>query len=127
MFGATDEYKVEFTVGSTPAGTTWVLGFGITETEAGWRDVDFGLRSVAGALSIVEGGNWVVNLGNLAIGDRLGIAINGTLLEYRRNGVTVRSRTITLAGFLHRLEFQGRRHPARELPPERRLSCAARG
>ena len=99
MFGATDEYKVEFTVGSNPAGTTWVLGFGITETEAGWRDVDFGLRSVAGALSIVEGGNWVVNLGNLAIGDRLGIAINGTLLEYRRNGVTVRSRTITPQDF----------------------------
>ncbi len=99
MFGATDEYKVEFTVGSSPAGTTWELGFGITETEAGWRDVDFGLRSVAGALSIVEGGNWVVNLGNLAIGDRLGIAINGTLLEYRRNGVTVRSRTITPQDF----------------------------
>ncbi len=99
MLGATDEYKVEFAIGSNPAGTTWVLGFGITESEAGWRDVDFGLRSSGGVLSIYEGGAWVVNLGNLAVGDRLGIAVNGTQLEYRRNGATVRTRTITPQDF----------------------------
>ena len=125
MLGATDEYKVEFTIGSNPANTTWVLGFGITESEAGWRDVDFGLRSTAGALSVYEGGNWVVNLGTLAIGDRLGIAINGTATRIPaqwRNGAFAHDNA---AGFLHRLEFQGRRHPARELRPERRLSGGA--
>jgi hypothetical protein len=99
MLGATDEYKIEFTIGSNPAGATWVLGFGIAETEPGWRDVDFGLRSSGGALSIYENGNWVANFGALAIGDRLGIAINGAQMEYRRNGVTIRSRTITPQDF----------------------------
>ena len=95
LFGATDNYKVEFTVSSNPAATNWIVGLGVNETEDGWRDVDYGLRSSGGLLTIYESGTWVLSGASLAAGDRLGIAVNGTQLEYRLNGETVHSRPVT--------------------------------
>ncbi len=94
LFGATYEYKVEFTVGSNPATTNWIVGLGVDETGDGWHDVDYGLRSLDGLLAIYESGNFVLSGASLAAGDRLGVAVNGTLLEYRLNGETVHSRPI---------------------------------
>ena len=45
-------------------------------------------------LAIYESGNWILSGDSLATGDRLGIAVNGTELEYRRNGETVHSRPV---------------------------------
>jgi uncharacterized repeat protein (TIGR03806 family) len=95
LFGATDDYKVEFTVGRSPSATDWIVGLGVQEADDGWRDVDFGLRSLGGVLAIYEKGAWILSGDSLVAGDRLGIAVHGTMLEYRVNGQTVHSRTVT--------------------------------
>ncbi|HEX5788080.1 MAG TPA: PQQ-dependent sugar dehydrogenase [Woeseiaceae bacterium] len=94
LFGATDDYAVAWTIGNNPAGKTWIVGLGVTESEADWRDVDYGLRSSDGVLTVYENGTWQATAATLANGDELAIAVSGTLLEYRLNGVPFHSRNV---------------------------------
>ena len=93
--GAGAEFEVSFVIASDPAGTTWVVGFGDTETSSDWRDIDFGLRSSNGALTVYESGAWRTSGAALNVGDVLSIAVNGSDLEYRLNGIGFFQTTIT--------------------------------
>jgi hypothetical protein len=93
--GATDSYTVSWTIASNPSGATWVVGLGINETGPERTDIEFGLRSSAGALEARQGGIWLANAGTLSTGDTLSLRVTGTLLEYQRNGVTFASTTIS--------------------------------
>jgi hypothetical protein len=96
LFGATNEYSVSWTVGTATLGNIWVVGLGVTETRANWRDVDYAFRvSSNGKLEIRQNGNWQRTIADIAVGDKLAIGISGTTLEYRLNGVTVYTSTIT--------------------------------
>jgi hypothetical protein len=95
LLGATSAYSLSWTVGSNPSGTTWVVGLGVTESSSSWRDIDFGLRSSNGVLNVYENGDWITGGGPLTAGDELTIAVQGTLLEYRLNGVPIHARSIT--------------------------------
>ncbi len=95
LLGATNDYSASWTIGSNPAGTTWVAGFGVSETDSGWRDVEYGLRSSNGLLTVYVNGSYAAGGGPLSAGDELSIAVSGTLLEFRVNGVPIHSRTIS--------------------------------
>ncbi len=86
--GYTSNYEVSFTIDSNPAATTWVVGLGVAETGATWRDVDYGLRSSTGELKVYESGTWRTTTAVLAAGDVISIAVSPGLLDYRLNGVT---------------------------------------
>jgi hypothetical protein len=96
--GAADAFEVSFTVNSPTAGAIWIVGLGSTESGPDWRDVDYGLRNDSGTLKIYENGTWRTAAGLLSSGDNLAIAVNGTALEYRLNGVTVFATTIGSPG-----------------------------
>ena len=87
-------YSVSWTVGSEPAGTTWVVGLGLTEGGPNWRDIDHGLRSLNGVLTVYENGTWMASASALAIGDVLSIVVSGSVLEYRLNGVAIHTSAI---------------------------------
>jgi hypothetical protein len=71
-----------------------MVGLGVTETGANWRDIDYGFRSSSGALEIRESGTWIASSGTLAVDDVLTIAVMGSMLEYRLNGIPLYSRSI---------------------------------
>jgi hypothetical protein len=96
--GAADAFEVSFTVNSPTAGGIWIVGLGSTESGPDWRDVDYGLRNDSGTLKIYENGTWRTAAGLLSSGDNLAVAVNGTALEYRLNGVTVFATTIGSPG-----------------------------
>ena len=100
-FGAVGAYEASFEVTSPPAGAVWIVGLSASESGADWRDVEFGLRNDGGTLKVYESGTWRANVGALAIGDELAIAVEGTTLVYRRNGVGVYSTTIGVASDLY--------------------------
>lgn len=87
--GFTDDFEVRFTLESDPAGSVWIVGLGITETDWQWQDVDFGLRSGGGQLTIYEAGSWRTSASNMSAGDVLSIYVNNGTLEYRHNGAVV--------------------------------------
>ena len=85
---SSSDYIVSWEVGSDPAGTTWVVGLGIADEGANWRDIDYGLRSSGGLLTVYENGAWQASNSSLTGGDVLSIMISGSALEYQLNGVT---------------------------------------
>ncbi|HEX5787326.1 MAG TPA: hypothetical protein VFY03_04060, partial [Woeseiaceae bacterium] len=87
--GAADDFEVAWTVASDPSAATWILGLGVGESGADWRDVDYAFRGANGSLAVYEGGTWRTNVAPLVVGDRLSIAVRGSELEYRMNGVKV--------------------------------------
>jgi hypothetical protein len=93
--GAGTSYSVSWTVDSNPAGTNWVVGLGVTESSAARTDVDYGLRNLNGSLQIRRNGTWLASSGTLSIGDTLSLRVNGTTLEYQRNGITLYSIAIS--------------------------------
>jgi hypothetical protein len=84
--GYTSDYEVSFTIDSSPGGSTWVVGLGVAETGANWRDIDYGLRSSSGELRVYEAGTWRTTSDVLAVGDVISIAVSPGTLEYRLNG-----------------------------------------
>jgi hypothetical protein len=70
------------------------VGLGVAETSTNWRDVDFGLRSSAGKLTVYEKGVWRTAAGSLVKGDVLEIYVGNQQLEYRLNGSTIYSRPL---------------------------------
>ncbi len=86
--GYTSNYEVSFTIDSNPAATTWIVGLGVAETGATWRDIDYGLRSSAGTLTVYESGNWRTTVAALSTGDQISIAVGSGVIEYKHNGVT---------------------------------------
>ena len=85
--GAAGDYKVSWTVGTDPAGTNWVVGFGDIELSADRTDVDFGLQCSNGDLTARRNGVWVASGGNISAGDLLSLRVVGTTIEYQLNGV----------------------------------------
>ena len=92
--GFVGDYEVRWTLDSDPAATTWVVGLGISETTANWRDVDYGLRSSAGVLRVYESGTWRTTGNALVEGDVISIVVSAGLIEYRHNDVTFYSTAI---------------------------------
>jgi Calx-beta domain len=95
--GASSDYTVSWTIGSSPSATTWIVGLGVAEEPGveSWRDVDYGMRSSEGTLNIRTSGTWIAGGGPLAAGDVLSIHVSGTLLEYRLNNATIATSTTT--------------------------------
>ena len=87
--GYSDDFELSWQIGSDPAGTTWIMGLGASESSNDWRDVDHGLRSSGGVLTVYENGSWRGNFGALAPGDVLAIRVTGTLVQYSRNGSVI--------------------------------------
>ena len=98
--GFVDDFEVRWKLESDPAGSIWIVGLGINETNGDWRDIDYGLRNVNGQLSITESGNWRTNSANLASGDVISIYVSNGTIEYRLNGTTVYASAYTgMPGF----------------------------
>ncbi len=93
--GFNDNFEVQFTIDSDPAGTLWVAGLGVDETNANWRDVDFALRSSNGQLGIYESGTFRTTGPTLAQGDIVSIFVNAGFIEYRHNGAAVFTSSFT--------------------------------
>ena len=91
--GFPDNYVIEWTIDTDPAGTTWVVGLGIDETTANWRDVDFALRSSDGIFKVYESGLWRTTGPQLAQGDVIAIAVNSGSIEYRVNNLVILTST----------------------------------
>ena len=90
LFGATNEYSVAWIVGNATLGNVWVVGLGVAESGPNWRDIDYAFRvSANGRLEVRHSGTWMRTITDIAAGDKLAIAVSGTVLEYRLNGVTV--------------------------------------
>lgn len=92
--GVGSDYTVSWTIDSDPAGTLWIVGLGVTEISTRWDDVDYGLRSSNGQLTVRENGSWRASGPLLAQGDLLAIRVNGTQLQYLHNGAIVYSTSI---------------------------------
>ncbi len=93
--GFVDEFEVRWTLESDPAGSIWVVGLGVNETNGDWRDIEYGLRGANGQLSIYESGNWRANSASMAQGDVISIYVSNGTIEYRLNGTTVYARAYT--------------------------------
>ena len=93
--GYTDDFELRFTLDSNPAGTTWIAGLGLAESSANWTDVDYGLRSTGGQLTVYENGTWRTAASNLAAGDVVSILVNSGTIEYRHNGMAIYTTTYT--------------------------------
>lgn len=93
--GAGSDYTVSWTIDSNPAGTIWVVGLGVTESNTQRTDVDYGFRSSNGTLQVRMNGNWLTSVGALSTGDVLAIHVSGTTLEFMLNGVAVYSTAIS--------------------------------
>lgn len=93
--GAASSYTVSWEIDSNPNNTIWNVGLGINETNSQRTDIEYGLRSSNGSLQVRLSGIWMANIGTLAIGDVLAIRVDGTMLEFRLNGVGVYSTTIS--------------------------------
>lgn len=85
--GAADEYSVSWTVGTDPADTNWIVGFGDIEVSADRADVDFGLQYSNGDLTARRNGVWLASGGNISAGDVLSLHVAGATIEYQLNGV----------------------------------------
>jgi len=83
--GFTDDYEVRFTIVGDPNNTIWVAGLGVAEGGSDFRDIDYGLRSSNGQLTIYENGTWRTSAGTLANGDEISINVSGGSIEYRLN------------------------------------------
>ncbi len=77
--GYSAPFEVRFTIDSNPAGTTWIVGLSNSETKANWRDVEYGLRSSDGILTVYESGTWRTAGPALANGDVLSIHVDAGL------------------------------------------------
>ena len=94
--GASSDYRVAWTLGSDPANSTWIVGLGVTETGANWRDVEFGLRSSGGVLKVYENGISVAAGGRVAEDDVLSIRVRGDTIDYELNGDVIHTTTTVL-------------------------------
>jgi hypothetical protein len=97
-FGASESYSVRAVIDSDPSSTVWVLGLGVDEQEANWRDVDYALRTSNGLLQAYESGTWGATGSDLSIGDVVAIHVDGTRLDYRLNGTTFHTSAIPGSG-----------------------------
>jgi len=93
--GFTDDYELNLTLESDPAGSTWVMGLGVDEQSADWIDVDYAFRNSDGQLAIYENGTWRIDGPTLQQGDVLSIFVYAGTIEYRHNGITVISSSYT--------------------------------
>ena len=84
--GFTDDFELRLTLESNPSGTVWIAGLGTVESSANWNDIEYGLRSSSGQLTVYEGGLWRTAASNLAEGDVISINVSGGTIEYRHNG-----------------------------------------
>ena len=92
--GAGSTYTVSWVIDSDPAGTIWAVGLGTNETNGLRTDIDYGFRSSNGTLQVRQNGNWLATVGAMSIGDVLAIRVDGTLLEFKLNNITVYSTAI---------------------------------
>jgi hypothetical protein len=86
-----DRFEVRFTIESDPQRSTWVVGLGSFEARAALSDIEFGLRSDDGVLSVRENGNWRTGGAPLQLGDVLSLLVVGgeKVVEYAHNGVPI--------------------------------------
>jgi hypothetical protein len=91
--GYAGSFEVRFRLESSTGAAAWAFGLGTNETEAGWRDLEYGLRIDSGQLSVYESGTWRAGGGPASMGDSLSIAVSPGVIEYRINGVTFWSTT----------------------------------
>ncbi len=93
-FGVSGRYQVSWTIGSDPSNAGWVAGLGDRETGTDWRDIDYGFASRNGSVRIVEQGEVIQSVGNIAEGDTLGLQVDGATLSYLANGQVVWTRKL---------------------------------
>ena len=93
--GAASSYTVSWQIDTDPNATVWVVGLGVNETNSQRTDIEYGLRSSNGNLQVRQSGNWMASIGALSVGDVLAIRVDGTMLEYRLNGVGIYTTTIS--------------------------------
>ena len=106
--GYNDNYAVNFEIDQVPGPAVYVIGLGVAEVVAGWRDVDYAFRVANGTLRIYENGQYVTTVGAVDIGDVLSISIEGSTLSYQLNGNTLLTRNRRdSVGFLCGLCIQG--------------------
>ncbi len=91
--GYDGSFEVRFRLESNTGATEWAFGLGTKETEAGWRDLEYGLRIDGGQVSVYESGTWQADGGPAAMGDSLSIVVSPGVIEYRNNDVTFWSTT----------------------------------
>ena len=91
--GFFDDFEVRFSIDTDPAGTTWVVGLGNSETDPGWTDIEYGLRSSDGKLNVRENGQWRTDGPPLMKGDLIAIRVHDGVIDYRHNDVPVYSST----------------------------------
>jgi hypothetical protein len=91
--GHVGTFEVLFSLESNTGAAAWAFGLGTNETEASWRDLEYGLRIDGGQLSVYESGTWRAGGGPASSGDSLSIAVSPGVVEYRINGVTFWSTT----------------------------------
>lgn len=97
--GYYDDYTVAFTVDSV-TNFAFFVGLGETETSVSWTDLDQGMwfsDANPGSVSVYQNGT--LDTGPIALGyvagDEFSLYVNGTSLEYKHNGTTFHTATIT--------------------------------
>ncbi len=86
--GFDNGYEVRFAINGDTATALWVVGLGVTEANADFRDVDFGLRVSNGQLGVYENGTWRTNGPAVVDGSMISIFVNDGTIEYRHSGTT---------------------------------------
>ena len=94
--GFTTDYEVRFAITGDTSTMLWLVGLGMTEGGADYRDVDFGLRVSNGTLGVYENGTWRTNGPAATNGTVVSLYVSGNSIEYRHNGTTFY--TTTFAG-----------------------------
>jgi hypothetical protein len=88
--GFASDFEITWSLDTDPTDTNWVVGLGVTESSANRTDVDYGLRSTNGKLSVRENGSWRTNGPNMSLGDQISIIVRSTgVIEFRHNGATI--------------------------------------
>ena len=94
--GYEDSFEMSFTVDQNPTG---YFMFGINEvgTDGGanYADIDHAIYIASNQFYVYENGSFQGSFGNFAAGDTFSIRVNGTTLDYLRNGTSFLTQTIT--------------------------------
>jgi len=94
--GFTDDYTVSFTLDEVTT-FNFMIGLGLVDNGTDFQDIDQAIHfTQAGGVSIYQNGNPSAGFGGApTAGEEFSIYVNGTSLEFQRNGVTLHTETIT--------------------------------
>ena len=84
---------VEFAVGGTLP-VQWVAGLGHGDTDQSYQDIEYGVYGYQGYAYVFESGVYRGGFSSYAIGDRFQVAVEGTVVKYRQNGVEFYQSTV---------------------------------